>query len=66
MSIFRNKTYSVGPYINKWQDVLFANMGLSEANSNETIKESCRKILLATSKLYENVIRIEEGFKPIE
>lgn len=52
--------------VNRWQTVMFQNIGVSSVTDNETLKEACRKILLETSRLYENIMRTEDGMNPIE
>lgn len=54
-----------GELIDNWQSVIFSNLGIDGATDHEQIKEACRKILLATGRLYENVVRIDDGLKPL-
>lgn len=50
----------------KWQDKVFGKMGIDSNTTIETAKESCRIVMLETSKFYENLLRVECGMKIIE
>lgn len=51
--------------INDWQNVIFSNAGIDITTDHETAKEALRKIILASSHLYSNIVRIDDGIKPI-
>lgn len=53
------------PYelIDRWHNIIFSNMGISSDTDIKTTKEALRKIILETSKFYDNLIRLEEGLK---
>lgn len=55
------------PYelIEQWQLQVLNHCGIQNADT-ETVKESLRVILLETGNLYQNVMRLENGLKPVK
>ena len=60
----RNRKEFTYEAINQWQAELLSCMGINASTDPEIIKEICRKVLLETSNLYENMLMLEAGLKP--
>lgn len=67
MKLFkRHKKMVPGELINTWQQEVLSTIGINASTEPEQIKEACRKVLLSTSRFYENILRTEAGMKPIK
>lgn len=62
----KNKTQIPGELIDRWQRIIFSNAGIDVSTDHETAKDALRKIILESSKLYCNIQRIDDGFKPLK
>lgn len=62
----RKKKHIPYEYVNRWQLKVFESLGVTPMSDTTVLKEACRRILLETGKFYENIIRIEDGMKPLE
>lgn len=50
---------------NDWQKEIISNLGIDASTDIEQVLEALRRIILASSNLYSDIVRVNDGMKPL-
>lgn len=50
---------------NAWQKEIISNLGIDANTDKEQVLEALRRIILASSNLYSDIVRVNDGMKPL-